>query len=177
MSLNRNFILRVILIFLSVYAVAAFQTTFWHQIISSIPGPLIWLNILIYINLYKKPHHAVIFTYMSTFILGSFSATPMGQFYFTMAILSLGTLAIRNRFFWPGSQYYIGACILGSVAFHLLYILVSYLLESKVTSIEFVDRTAQILTTSLFAYPTYIWMTWIDRLTDQDPISPTGAQS
>ena len=153
-----------IVIFMTLLLFAGFQNTFWYQIFGNIPAPLLWLNVVVYVMLYRKTLPSALNVYLMGYALLAFTAMPLRMMWISLIILFALVYLIKTRVFWSGSGYFTLMCAFSSVAFHILYFLGSIFIEKKPASFEVIDRTIQLILTPTFAFPTYWILNKIDEL-------------
>jgi hypothetical protein len=108
-----NYSFNFILLALSMMVLCALQTSFWFQLFGSVPAPLLWINLLIYIALYRKPALAICVIYALGYVAISFTLMPLKMMFVNLAILFTLVYLIKSRFFWAGSGYYTIMCLFG----------------------------------------------------------------
>ncbi len=151
------------------------QTSLWFNFFGSLAGPMLWLLILVYINLYKKPVEAILLSYFVGIQIYYFGWIPIGFLFSLILILFALTWLVKERIFWPGHSYFIYASIASVVAYHFLYITFSWGLETiHVKEFNLLDRIFQCLITPIFAVPVFYTLKLLERLTDQTPLIETG---
>ena len=96
------------------------QTTFWFQIFGGLPAPLFWLNLVLYLVLFRKSFEGILTIYFVGLILRSFTALPLGMILISLLIIFGLVSFVKKRVFWPGSKYFFMASIGAAVTFHLL---------------------------------------------------------
>ena len=154
--------------------IAGFQTTFWFQLFGNTPAPLLWINLMVYVVLYRKPFPAVISVYVMGFILLSFTGMPLKMMWITLLILFVLINGIKSRVFWSGSGYYTIMSAFAAVAYHLIFFFTSMAVEKNPASFELVDRVVQIILTPSFAFPMYWMLAKIDKLTQDELVHEPG---
>ncbi|MEK2688255.1 hypothetical protein [Bdellovibrio sp. GT3] len=154
--------------------VAGIQTTLWFQFFGNVPAPLLWLNLIVYLTLYRKPFPAIFTIYAMGAILLIFTAMPLKMMLFSLLILFTLVYGIKSRVFWSGAGYYTIMCGFSAVAYHLIYFLLSMVLEKNPASFEIVDRLVQIILTPSFALPMYWILARIDKLTQDELMNEPG---
>ncbi len=174
MKMNFNFLANTTLLALVMLFLCGFQTAFWYQLFDTVPAPLLWINLIVYISLYRKPYTAIFTLYLLAIIAASFSAIPLKMMFVTVLILFALLYIIKSRVFWAGSGYYNIMCVFASVTFHIIYILASSFLEKNPTSILVLDRLVQIILTPSFAFPIYWLISRIDKWTHSEVLQETG---
>lgn len=174
MKLRWTFLLNFLMLVAVLLAVAGFQTTFWFQILGNVPAPLLWLNVIVYVTLYRKPFPAIFTIYAMGFILLTFTAMPLKMMWISLLILFTLVYLIKSRVFWSGSGYYTIMCGFSAVAYHLIYFFSSMVLEKNPASFEIVDRLVQIILTPSFAFPMYWILAKLDKVTQDELMHEPG---
>lgn len=174
MKIRWNLILNSLLFFIVLMLIGGFQTTFWFQLFGNVPAPLLWLNLIVYVILYRKPAPALISIYAMGFILLAFTAMPLKMMWISLLLLFLLVYGIKSRVFWSGSGYYTIMCAFSAVAYHLIYFFTSMVIEKNPASFEVVDRLVQIVLTPSFAFPMYWVLSKIDKLTRDELVHEPG---
>lgn len=154
--------------------VSGFQTTFWFQLFGNVPAPLLWLNLVVYVVLYRKPLPAIFILYAMGFLLLAFTVMPLKMMWVTLLLLFALIYGVKTRVFWTGPGYYTIMCVFAAVAYHSLYFLSSFVLERNPASFEIIDRAVQIILTPSFAFPMYWAVAKFDRATQDDLIHEPG---
>lgn len=162
-------------IFLAALLVAAgIQTTLWFQLVGNIPAPLLWLNLIVYIILYRKPFPAIFMIYAMGAILLIFTAMPLKMMLFSLLILFILVYGIKSRVFWSGAGYYTIMCGFSAVAYHLIYFFLSLVMEKNPASFEILDRLVQIILTPTCALLMYFALAKIDKVTQDELVHEPG---
>ncbi|MDG0816120.1 hypothetical protein [Bdellovibrio svalbardensis] len=174
MKLRWSILLNFLIIVAVLLAVAGFQTTFWFQVFGNVPAPLLWLNLIVYVTLYRKPFPAIFTIYAMGFILLTFTAMPLKMMWISLLILFTLVYLIKSRVFWSGSGYYTIMCGFSAVAYHLIYFFSSMVLEKNPASFEIVDRLVQIILTPSFAFPMYWILAKLDKVTQDELMHEPG---
>lgn len=174
MKIRWNALLNFLVFLAVLMLLAGFQTTFWFQLFGNVPSPLLWLNLVVYMILYRKPFPAIFTIYAMGFILLTFTAMPLKMMWISLIILFTLVYAIKSRVFWSGSGYYTIMCAFSAVAYHLIYFFGSMVLEKNPASFEIVDRLVQIILTPSFAFPMYWLLAKIDKVTQDELVHEPG---
>lgn len=174
MKIRWNTLLNFLALFAILMTVAGFQTTFWFQVFGDVPAPLLWLNLAVYVMLYRKPVPAIFTIYAMGFILLFFTAMPLKMMWISLLILFTLVYTIKTRVFWSGSGYYTIMCGFSAFAYHLIFIALSYVIEKNPTSIEIMDRLVQIILTPSFAFPMYWVLAKLDRISQDELMHEPG---
>lgn len=168
MKIRWNLILNFLVLFVSLILLAGIQTTLWFQLFGNVPSPLLWLNLAVYVILYRKPFPAIFTIYAMGFILLAFTAMPLKMIWFNLLILFLLVYGIKTRVFWTGSGYYTIMCAFSAVAYHLIYFFTSLVAEKNPASFDILERGVQIILTPSFAFPMYWVLSKIDRISQDE---------
>lgn len=170
---RRNF-LNVLLILVTAFVLSGFQTTFWFQMFGSLPSPLLWLNMVLYLILYRKPVEGILTIYAVGMVLNPFTAMPLGIIWATLLAVFAAMSFIKKRVFWPSSRYFFFASFATALTWHIAYIIVSRVFEGNPTPISFFHRFFEITFTGLISVPIYILMSFIDQVTNKDTLPESG---
>lgn len=174
MKIRWSSILNFLVLFAALLLLAGFQTTFWFQLFGNIPAPLLWLNLIVYVMLYRKPGPAIVIVYAMGFALLTFTVMPLKMMWLSLLILFTLVYGIKTRVFWSGSGYYTIMSTFSAVAYHLIYFFGSMVMEKNPASFEVVDRLVQIILTPFFAVPIYWALAKIDKLSQDELVHESG---
>lgn len=174
MKIHWNTLFNLSLIFAMLIFLAGFQTTFWFQLFGNVPSPLLWLNLVVYMILYRKPYTAILMLYAMGFVLLAFTAMPLKMMLISLLILFTLVYLIKTRVFWSGSGYYTIMCGFSAVAYHVIFFLASMILEKNPANLELLDRVVQIVLTPSFAFPIYWVLSRIDKATHDELLGQPG---
>lgn len=174
MKLQWRSLLNILLFVAAMVLVSAFQSVFWFQLLGNIPAPMLWLNVLVYVMLYRKPFPAILTVYGLAAVLLVFTAAPLKMLWVSLLILFMAVNGIKDRVFWPGSGYYAIMCSLAAFTFQVIYLITSQFLEANSTSIAFFDRIIQFILTPTFAFPLFWLLSKIDKMTLNEPLHEQG---
>ncbi len=155
-------------VLLLAFLMAAFQGTFWFQVFGPVPPPLLWLNVILYLCLFRKPFEAILLAYVIAFLIKSFTAFPLGYMWLNLLIAGSIVIYIKNRFFWPGPRYYFFSGLGFSLLYEIISLLLNAIFDSHSMPIQFFMRLAEVLFTTLTAIPVIVFMTQLDRWTITD---------
>jgi len=167
-------LLNLLLLVLTFTLIAGFQTTFWFQLFGSVPAPLLWLNMVVFIALYRRPYPAIFMIYGFGFLMMSFSAVPLAILWATLLVLFILLYSIKTRFYWGGSVYYAIMCSFAAVAFHIIYPSLSAIFETNTVAPDLLDRAVQIILTPSFAFPMYWILNKIDSVSRDESLHEVG---
>ena len=174
MKIRWNIILNFLVLFAVLLVTAGIQTTLWYQLFNDVPSPLLWLNLVVYVILYRKPYPAIFTIYAMGFVLLTFTAMPLKMMWITLLILFTLVYGIKTRVFWSGSGYYTIMCAFSAVAYHVIYFATSMVMEKNPASFEIVDRLVQLVLTPSFAFPMYWVLAKIDKISQDDLVHEPG---
>lgn len=163
MKINFHKIFLFFIPFFLIILFSGLQTSFWYQLFGNIPAPLLWLNVVIYISIYRASLFSLFQISLICFLLSSYTAMPLKMIYLSVFLLHIALSTLKGRVFWGGVSYFVLISGVGTLFFHLIYIFSSYILETQFTTINFAERMTQILLTPAFAYPTYWVMNYWDQ--------------
>lgn len=169
-----SFIYNIVTFFVILVLLCGLQSTFWLQVFGSIPAPLLWLNLMVFVMLYKRFTNALFLIYALGFTLTAFTLAPLKIFWFALLILFALIYFIKKRIYWTGAGYYTIMCAFASIAFHVIYLIVSRILEKNPANLEFTSRMMQIILTPFFAPLTYWILIRITRNVGEELSHQTG---
>ncbi len=159
---------------LVVLLVSSLQTTLWFQIFGNLPTPLIWLNVVLYLGLYRAFMDGILTIYGVGILLLPFTGMPLGVLWISLLTIFLAMRFVKKRIFWPGSQYFFLASFGVGIAYHLAYLITSHSIEVNPAPISFFHRLFEIVFTALTAVPVYLLMHWVDLRTNKDLLPESG---
>jgi len=159
-----NFFVMMLLLLL----LSGFQSTFWYQLFGSVPAPMLWLCLIVYVALYRKFYPAIFTIYIMAIALTSFTVMPIKMLLPCLLAVYLILYSIRSRVFWEGSAYYTIMCTLAAISYHVIYFIGSWLIERNPAPINFLDRVVQLALTPAFGVPMFWLLTKIDKLSKDD---------
>ena len=164
-----NFILLLIVLVF----VAGFQSTFWYQLFGTVPAPMLWLCLIVYVTLYRKLYGALFTIYVMSLALMGFSVIPMKMLLVSLLLVYLIMYSIRSRVFWEGPAYYTIMCCVASFSYHVIYFFSSWIIERNPVPLDFIDRIVQLALTPAFCVPMYWLLVKIDKMTLDETSSDT----
>lgn len=156
-----NFV--VLLIFLAF--LAGLQSTFWFQLFGTVPAPMLWLCLIVYVALYRKLYAALFMIYIMALALTGFTAMPLKMLFINLLVVYLILYSIRSRVFWEGPAYYTIMCTLAAFSYHVTYLVSSWLLERNPAPLDLLERLIQLALTPAFGIPLFWLLTRIDKAT------------
>ena len=170
-----NFI-NLILITLHGLILSGIQTTFWFQIFGSLPAPLLWLNLVLYLILYRKPFEAILTIYFLALFLRPFTAMPFGVLWLTMFGIFALISFVKKRVFWPGTRYFLLASIGIAISYHIAYFFISRWFEANPATFSFFHRFFEIVFTALTSIPLFVVFSTLDGMTNKETL-PEGIET
>ncbi|MFN7824350.1 MAG: hypothetical protein ACK5P6_03215 [Pseudobdellovibrionaceae bacterium] len=177
MQTSKFHFLNFLVIALVTFLLAGFQTTFWFQLFGEFPAPLVWLNIILYLMLYRRPTEAILEIYFLGFLISAaYSAQPIGIIWLVFFILFSIVYSVKTRFFWPGPRYFFFASLATTALFHVVFILISQLLEPNPSGLLFLTRMAEIIFTGLISIPTFLVLEKWDRISADELANESATQ-
>ena len=168
-----NFLNLIFIVLIALF-LSGLQTTFWFQVFGSLPAPQFWLVMILYLILFRKPTEGILTIYLVGLILNPFTGMPLGMIWATLLILFVMMSFVKKRVFWPGPQYFLIASLGLSVAYHVVYFILSRALEANPAPISFFHRFFEILFTTLVSVPLYTALAWIDHMTSKEILPESG---
>ncbi|MEZ4872375.1 MAG: hypothetical protein R2827_09055 [Bdellovibrionales bacterium] len=177
MSDKRLLLLNYALFALYGVLTVGFQTSLWVQLLGGFPAPHFWIPILAYWALYRIPREGVLMTYITTFIIGSVTALPLGMFLLINLTLYLAAAGIKAKFYQPGPIFFAFICAAMSLLFMPIHWIYSLVLETNpIVDLEVLNWIAQSTLTPLLAFIVYPIFCIIDDLTQKDLPTEVGRQ-
>jgi hypothetical protein len=170
--------LNFFVIALVTFLLAAFLTTFWFQLFGDFPAPLVWLNVILYLMLYRRPTEAVLEIYLIGFLLSAaYSAQPIGIIWLVFFVLFSIVYSVKTRFFWPGPRYFFFASMATTTLYHIVFVLTSQVLESNPSGALLGQRIVEVIFTGLVSIPTFLVMEKWDRISADELANEAATQT
>lgn len=166
--------LNLILMMLIGLLLSGLQTTFWFQIFGSLPAPLLWLNLVLYLILYRKPMEGILTIYLFGLFLRPFTAMPIGVLWLNLLVVFALMSFVKKRVFWPSSRYFVTASLGVAITYHLSYLLISRWFEINSATVSFFHRFFEVVFTTVTAAPLYFVLSWVDRVTHKETLPESG---
>jgi hypothetical protein len=145
------------------FAVCAFQTSFWSELITFVPAPQFWLIFLVYIFLKWPGFQTIFYTYFLGYILMLFTLMPLEMSWFTLLGLYAFVWLFKNRIHSSSLFLFSVLCAASSLYYSGIYILCSTILESKITSFLIFHRVLEAGMTFLASGIIYLLLDLFDR--------------
>lgn len=168
MKIRWSKLINFLIMLLLLVVLSGFQSTFWYQLFGTVPAPMLWLCLIVYIALYRKLYPAVFTIYVMALALTGFTVMPMKMLLVCLLLVYLILYSIRSRVFWEGPAYYTIMCTIACFSYHVIYFFSSWILERNPVSISILDRVIQMALTPAFGIPMFWLLTKIDKLTRDD---------
>lgn len=168
MKIRWNRVLNFLLLLVILVFVAGFQSTFWYQLFGTVPTPMLWLCLIVYVILYRGLYGALFSIYVMSLVLMGFSMIPMKMFLVSLLLVYCILYSIRSRVFWEGPVYYTLMCSIGAFSYHVIYFFSSWIIERNPAPVDFIDRLLQLALTPAFCVPMYWVLVKMDKLTLKD---------
>jgi len=166
-----NKLINLMIMVLLMVILSGFQNTFWYQVFGTVPGPMLWLCLIVYISLYRKLYFAVFTVYVMALTLTGFTVLPIKMLLICLLLVYLIMYSIRSRVFWEGPAYYTIMCTLAAFSYHVIYFFGSLILEKNPAPLALLDRLIQVALTPAFGVPMFRLLTKIDKMTLEE-LSP-----
>lgn len=173
---ERSVVINWLILLVIATLLCAFQTTFWFQIVGGSVAPQLWLNLVIYVILFRKPFEGLILIYFFAILMRQWTAMPLGVMWLSFLILHMILVFLKSRVFWPGTRYFVLASIVGVCVYNLINVILSRTLDNNPVTFQFLRFVMEMILTPIWAAPIYWLMTAIDEWTLKDA-SAEGAES
>ena len=171
--MERNSIFNLILLFIVAALLCAFQTTFWYQITGGATAPQLWLNLIIYLILFRKPFEGLITIYLLAVLFRQWTAMPLGVMWLTFLIFQMIMTFLKARVFWPGTRYFVLASAVGVFVYHIIHYALSRFIEPHPAPLQFLSFLLEAVLTPIWAAPIYWLMSSVDSWTKKDLAADT----
>lgn len=153
-----------ILYFLAFYFVTAAQTSLWYQWLGNFPSPLLWLILITYITMYRSFWVSLIMCYSMAVALSTMSATGVGFIILNILFVYAILWYLKHRIFWPGYRYFLIANVLSLISYQLINLFLIRWADGEITDFNFLTRLGQVLITTIFIFPLYQFLNWLDNV-------------
>lgn len=174
MKIHWNKLLNFLLLLLLMTVLAGFQNTFWYQLFGTMPTPMLWLCVIVYVAVYRKLYPALFTIYILGLALMGFTAMPIKVLLVTLLTVYFVLYTIRSRVFWDGPIYYTMMCAVAAASYHVIYFFLSWMIEKNSAALNLWDRLIQIILTPAFGVPLFWLLTRIDKATWDDSSMESG---
>lgn len=155
MKFSRLRVVHGLIFFFLTYVLCTLQTVVWYQLFGTWASPFFCFILFVYFGLDKEDWKSVIYCYTSIFIYSLFTYSSLGILMLTCLFNYILLYIVKNRVYWPGAAYFTLITGVSITLFNVVYIINSYLFETRVSPLLIWDRLFQILATTLLAYYAY----------------------
>lgn len=169
-SLRVNVVQYVLVLFF-----CGFQSTLWPNLVGGIQSPQLWLCWVIFLTLYRPFFEALLTAYLLGLTLIPYTSMPLKMVWPALLIVVSAVSFAKNKVFWPGMRYFVGATAVSVVVWHLASLVLSAILEKPSAPLLFLPRTLESLLTILAAPAVYYLMNWTEFLRPDDIGEPGHA--
>jgi hypothetical protein len=160
-----RWLLGIIVLVACTFGLTAIQTSLWFLIMGSFPPPLFWLMMLIYVALTRSLPQAIMYYYLLTMVISSFTVFPFEHFLLMNTIMLMLLLIVKGRIFWPGTSFYVLACGASALIAPLIFWTLSRLLDKNPLFMpEIFSWLVSALMTMLVSMALYNILRWFDRI-------------
>jgi len=104
---------------LLVIVTANMEAALWPSLFSLIPGPQVWISIIIYTFLYRSKIESFLIIYIPSLFIFMLSTQPLGYILLAQTALFFAVVFIRNRIFIPGYFYFSVLYATGTLFFQI----------------------------------------------------------
>ena len=164
----------VFMLFVIALLCLGIQSTLWFQITGGAPSPQLWLNIVLFVILFRRPRKAFFIAYGLGWLASSFSSAPLSLMLPALCLTVGIGIFLKSRFFWTNTRYFILASFATNLIFQFSTSLISYLFGKSMIPLFSFDRVIELILTPLFAAPIYWTFVLLDRWMDQDMVAETA---
>lgn len=150
---------------------AALQTSVWPLIFGSVPAPQLWLNLALYLILFRERLRSLFLIYLLGILLSPFTSMSLGYFWASFLFIVPIGAAIKERAFWPGTRYFAMGSLAITLGWQMTSTLLSWFTEANSAGLHVAPRLAELILTPLCSPPLYFVMQQLDRMF-QDEVAP-----
>jgi len=155
LKFSRLRVVHGLIFFFLTYILCSLQTVVWYQLFGTWASPFFCFILFVYFGLDKEDWKSVIYCYASIFIYSLFTYSSLGILMLTCLFNYILLYIVKNRVYWPGAAYFTLITGVSITLFNVVYIINSYLFETRVSPLLIWDRLFQILATTLLAFYAY----------------------
>ncbi|MCB0394534.1 MAG: hypothetical protein KDD25_08235 [Bdellovibrionales bacterium] len=109
---RRQIIYSSLVFYFLLFVVSSTETSILAQILGATSVPCLFLAVCTYVSIHRKIWEALLFVYLGSFVLSSFSLSPWGFFVFGQLAALMAVRFVRDRVYWPGLGYFIMVYVL-----------------------------------------------------------------
>ena len=157
-----RFYFKLLVFTLIFFVFCGLQTSFWPNIITSVPSPQLWLIMTLFITFKWPPVLSIFFIYFLGYCMTMFSNIPLKMLWTCLLITFTIVWVVKSRIQLTGAIFFIMLTLAGSITFEVSYFYFSEILESTPTRLNFIDRALQILINFIFCYPVFMFLNKMD---------------
>jgi hypothetical protein len=166
----------VLLFLFATLLLATIQTSLWFQIFGYFPSPALWIPVLIYVALNRSTLEAIIYAYLTAFVLASMTAMPEGVLMISCLGVALTAQVFKKRIYWVSASYIMMVSGLGALLFQIYHWGATYVFGEPISSPAIIDWIIEALLTPLAAPVLFPVFRWFDRVTDREPTAEIAAR-
>lgn len=156
-----------LLFLFSAFCLGGLESTLWYQIFGYTPAPNLWISILVFWTLYRKPIESLIMVYLLSICVNGMSVVSGPLILITNATIFMLLYWTKKRIYTSGVSYFMLLCSGSSLAFLILSPFYSFLFDSEhlVTPDFWNWLMTPILTFgfSVFIFPFYLLLDKISK--------------
>ena len=167
----------VLLFLFATLMLATIQTSLWFQIFGYFPSPAFWIPVLIYIALNRSTLEAIIYSYLTAFVLASMTAMPEGVLMVSCLGVALTTQVFKKRIYWNSASYIMMVAGLGALLFQIYHWAAAFVFGDPLSSPAILEWIIEALLTPLAAPVLFPVFRWFDRVTDREPTPETTVRT
>ncbi len=175
MPTQKLHLLNAFLLVVATLLLCSFQTTFWFQVVGGVSAPMLWLLVFLYVTLYRKRTEAIFINYGLAVVISPFTSMGLGTLWAITLVYTLAVSIVKERVFWPGTRYFVAASSLSTIAYHVISWGLSRTIESNPIGLQMGPRFMELLFTPLWAAPIYWLFSYIDHVSERDPLPERGS--
>ncbi len=169
MKVSNRYLLNVLLFLLLTLILAGAQTTVWFLFFGASPAPALWMIVMTYLAIYRRPIEGLVVCYILGLFIGAFTAMPTGILIFEILISFLFLSALKRRIFWNSPFYFLIVTAIASLTFQLSEVVLMIAIDrNPISYFHWARRLEQMILTPFFAWPLYWVLVRLDRMTLDD---------
>lgn len=158
-------------------ALASIQSSLWLQVFGYFPAPYLWIAVLNYWVMFRRPVKAVIMTYFVAYVLIAMTGMPLNMMFAVLLSNFAFMYFLRDRVLWAGPTQFMLACGASALLLPFLIMIFSLMLEANpIKDFYFFDWIMRSLLTALFSLPCFHVFALVDRFTQQEAPKDTSSQ-
>jgi hypothetical protein len=158
-------------------ALASVQSSLWLQVFGYFPAPYLWLTVLNYWVMFRRPVKAVIMTYFVVYVLIAMTGMPLNMIFAVLITNFFIINFLKDRVLWSGPTHFMLACGTSALLLPVNILAFSMMLEANpIADFYFFDWILRSLLTALFSLPFFHIFSLIDKFTQQEAPKDTSSQ-